>query len=638
MRASKRANKLSIGAVGMFLLFTGSLPAAEPFTEEALIRGIDYLPEQTASFGQGLAFVDLDGDGDPDAVLLGRIDGVVGIYENDGTGYFIDHSATSGIGPLLMTSGVTAADYDRDGDLDLYISRWLEPDVLLRNVGAFVFEDVSAIAGVGEVVGSHTGCAWGDYDNDGWPDLYVPNRSTVNPSLLYHNLGNGSFEEVAESLGVDQLGNPLFQAAFVDFDRDGDADLYVVADKGTFCESLGFRNHLFENIGGTFVDITNDSGTEACVDAMCIAVGDFDGNRHLDFYVTNTPPGNALLLNQGDGTFEESAAETGVSVYWTGWGAVFFDYDNNGILDLYVCNQGAPNALFRRDGAWPCSDVAAEMNIDTGGWSYTLATADIDNDGDLDLLVQNRVEPIRLFVNHEGETRRWAKFDVVGEGPSRYAIGANVDVRTGSDWQIREVIAGCNFKGQNELIQHFGLGSAAVMDEIVVMWPGGATRTLYNLVVNQTWTLYPTDKLGDGDRDGNRDIDDFVILAGCYNQPFAPGCEMMDFDGNGVVDSADFEAFLAVFDGPPADCNDNGQIDMEEILADPGLDQDGDGTIDACGCPTDLDGDGSVSAADLAQLLGNWGPCEGCPADLDGDDEVGAFDLALLLGSWGECV
>lgn len=157
-------------------------------------------------------------------------------------------------------------------------------------------------------------------------------------------------------------------------------------------------------------------------------------------------------------------------------------------------------------------------------------------------------------------------------------------------------------------------------------------------MVKQTWTLYPTDKLGDGDYDGNRDIDDFVIFVGCYNQPFAPGCEMMDFDGNSVVDPADFETFLAVFDGPPADCNDNGQIDMEEILADPALDQDGNGTIDACGCPADLDGDGSVSAADLAQLLGNWGPCEDCPADLDGDDEVGAFDLASLLGSWGECV
>ena len=609
--------------------------AAEPFTEEATLRGIDYLPMQTHAHGQGLAFIDLDGDGDPDVVLVGRADGVVGVYENDGTGYFIDHSATSGIGPVLKSSGVTAADFDRDGDLDVYISRWTEPDILLRNEGEFVFEDVSAESGVGAVVGKHTGAAWGDYDNDGWPDLYVPNWQ--GPSRLYHNLGGGLFEEVAVSLGVDASADPLFQAVFVDFDRDGDADLYVASDRGTLCKTEGWQNHLFENVGGTFVDITEASGTAACVDAMCIAIGDFDGNRYMDFYITNSPPGNALLLNQGDGTFDESAAEAGVPVHETGWGAAFFDYDNSGSLDLYVCNSNVPNVLFDNDSAWPCNEVAEEMDVAIGGLSYTLATADVDNDGDIDFLLQNRFESIRLFINHEGEANCWAKFDVLGEGPSRYAIGANIDVRTGADWQIREVIAGSNYKSQNELVQHFGLGSADAMDEVFVLWPGGATRTLYNLPANRTWTLVPTDKLGDGDHDGDRDLDDFVIFASCYAMPFAPGCEMMDFDGNSVVDLADFKAFLGVFDGTPADCNDNGVPDMEEILLDPLLDEDGDGELDECDCLGDLDSSGEVGAFDLAVLLGAWGPCENCPADLNGDGLVGAFDLALLLGAWGPC-
>ncbi|MCH8881221.1 MAG: VCBS repeat-containing protein [Planctomycetes bacterium] len=635
MKFFKNARQVLVETGAVCLLLFPYAPAAEPFTEEATLRGIDYIPMQTHSHGQGLAFIDLDGDGDADVVMVGRFDGMVGVYENDGTGYFIDRSATSGIGPALKSSGVTAADFDRDGDLDVHISRWTEPDMLLRNEGGFVFQDVSAESGIGAAVGRHTGSAWGDYDNDGWPDLYVPNW--WGPSRLYHNLGDGTFEELASRLGVDLPNAPLFQAVFVDFDRDGDADLYVAADRGLLCETEGWQNHLFENVGGTFVDITDASGTAACVDAMCIAIGDFDDNRYMDFYITNTPSGNALLLNQGDGTFSEGAAEAGVSVFETGWGAVFFDYDNSGSLDLYVCNGNAPNVLFDNDTAWPCNEVGAQMNVDVGGYSYTLATADIDNDGDLDFLLENRFEKIRLFINHEGETRRWAKFDVVGEGPSRYAIGANIDVRTGADWQIREVIAGSNYKNQNELVQHFGLGSAAAMDEVVVMWPGGATRTLYNLLASQTWTLYPTDKLGDGDHDGDRDIDDFVIFASCYAMPLAPGCEMMDFDGSGAFDMGDFAAFLGVFDGTPADCNDNGILDMEEMLLDPLLDADGDGALDACGCAGDLDGSGDVGAFDLALLLGAWGPCEGCPADLNGDGQVAAFDLALLLGAWGPC-
>ena len=386
-----------------------------------------------------------------------------------------------------------------------------------------------------------------------------------------------------------------------------------------------------------FTDVSRDSGADLSIFGMGLASGDYDNDGDLDFYITDIGA-SWFLENQGDGTFDHQEVESGTATYFLGWGAVFFDFDNDGFLDLYVCNQLDPNNLYRHDGAWPCSDVAPIFNVDIGGLSFTLATADIDDDGDLDLLVQNAYEPIRLFINHEGESNRWAKFDVVGEGPSRFAIGANIDVRTGDDWQVREVIAGSNYKGQNELVQHFGLGSAVVMDEVVVMWPGGATRTLYNLPASQTWKLYPTDKLGDGDHDGDRDIADFVIFVDCYDVPFAPGCEMMDFDGHSVVDLADFEAFLGVFDGTPADCNDNGTLDMEEILINPLLDADGNGELDECDCTGDFDGSGDGGPFDLAVLLDAWGPCADCPADLNGDGQVGAFDLALLLGTWGSCL
>ncbi|MFQ5414692.1 MAG: CRTAC1 family protein [Phycisphaerae bacterium] len=526
-----------------------------PFTEEAQARGISFVTAQALGDGAGVAFADLDGDGDADVVLVGNADGVVGVYENDGAGYFVDHSGSSGIGPAVDTMGVVAGDYDRDGDLDLYISRRLQPNLLLRNEGGFVFTDVSAAAGVADA-GWSSGCAWGDFDNDGWLDLYVANMGSVtnpdDPDRLFHNLGDGTFDEVSVSVGVD-LGDELtYQAVFFDYDHDGDADVYLANDKGLDC-AYGRQNHLFENVGGLFVDVTKPSGTEACVNAMCIAVGDFDGNTHQDLYVTNTPEGNALMLNQGGGVFERFEHQAGVSSYAVGWGSVFLDYDNDGHLDLYVCNMNAPNRLYRHDGTFPCADMSSVLGVDVGGLSYAVATADIDADGDLDLLVQNHDEPMRLFINHEDGERRWIKFDVVGEGPARFAVGAIVDVRTGDVWRTREVIAGSNYKSQNDIVQHFGLGDAAIVDAVEVMWPGGATRTLSQLPADHTWRVYPVDKLGDADHDGDRDAGDFAVLAGCMAGvavgSLEPGCEVMDFDGGCQVDLVDFAAFQNGFTG-----------------------------------------------------------------------------------------
>ncbi len=584
IRSKERTTRInSLLFVSAAVLSASELVAAGPvaFTEEAQARGIVYVPTQQQGWGQGVAFVDLDEDGDPDVVTLGDGLAELGLYENDGSGYFTSRWAASGIGLVPDTSGVSAGDYDRDGDLDLHISRYDAPDLLLRNDGGFQFVDVAAAAGV-DVSGAGHGCAWADFDNDGWLDLYLADRSS--PNRLFRNLGNGTFQDVAVALGVDRGLDPTFQAAFFDYDRDGDADLYLATDKGLGC--VDYRNHFFENVGGAFVEITDSSGTEACLDSMCVAIGDFDGNRYLDLYVTNTESGNALLMNQGIGPFVRQEGMANVASYAVGWGAVFFDYDNDGHLDLYVCNMGDNNRLYRHDGTWPCTDAGASMGVDTGGLSYATAVADVDGDGDLDLLVQNRAEPIRLFINHEGQTRRWSKFDVVGEGPARYAVGANVDVRVGSVWRQREVIAGCNYKSQNELALHFGLNNALVMDEIQVLWPGGTARTLFNLPSNETWTLYPPDKLGDGDFDGDRDLDDFFVFAECMPtgtaEPVQPGCEMMDYDGDGSVDPDDIDPFLAAFDTPLGDCNLNGVLDLKEILLDPSRDANGDGVMDLC--------------------------------------------------------
>jgi hypothetical protein len=552
-----------LGPAGGAALAAGTLvPAAsaqfEPFTEEAAARGVVYETGQYTGFGLGMAFADLDGDGDADLVVVGREDGRVGVYRNDGTGHFALADNDTGIPYMPSASGVIAADYDADGDLDLYFTNWVTPNVLVRNEGGFRFTDVSAAAGVDDP-GAGTGAAWGDIDGDGWLDLFVANRTgsfgSLVPDRLYRNLGDGTFVDVLDAVGIDAADAAGFQGVFFDYDVDGDADLYVSNDRGVSCPGIGFENKLWENVGGSFVDVTGQSGTGACINSMGVAVGDLDRNGFPDLYATNTQQGNVLYLNQGDGTFVEAAVQAGVAMFEIGWAAVFFDFDHDLHLDLFVANMIGGNFLLRHEGVFPCGNVAASLALDDAGASFCAAVADIDLDGDLDLVMSNQESgvpsPVRLYVNHEGEQRAWIRLDVVGQGPNTYGVGTRLRVRTDYTDHYREVHAGMNYKAQNEMTRHVGLGDARFVD-VTVDWPSGDRRTLSNLPTEQTWTLYPPEKLGDADQDGDIDADDLRHFIDCYSGSAAtalppglrPGCEMMDLDGDGDVDMADLHLLL----------------------------------------------------------------------------------------------
>ena len=606
------------GALASLLasLPAGSLAAQDalPFTSEHAARGVIYNmmlapPISNPQDGFGLALADLDGDGDLDLVLLGRTDGLVGIYRNNGSGVFTNASATSGIAATPAGCGVAAFDFDRDGDLDLYLAQRNQPSRLWRNDGNLAFTDVTAAAGLVATVPA-SGVSVSDFDADGHLDLHLCIYSPTVANRLYRNLGDGTFTDVGPALGLASLGLS-YQSAWSDFDRDGDADLVTSNDRGTG----NVPNQLHRNDGGTFTDVSAATGMDVSLCSMGVACGDLDGSLRPDFYFTNLPDAapplmgaNPLLLANAKGTFTQAQAAWGVAHHRMSWAAILWDFDSDADLDLYVNSEFQPNSLYRQGNALPMVDVAAALGVaGTTGLSFVSAIGDLDRDGDLDLVQNNYGGAVRLFMNREGSRRPWLRLRIAGEGRVRDAIGASATVfPTGPKGgarppQWREVLCGGNgYLGQNETTLHFGLGTAVAVESVEVRWPnGGPTRTLRSVPASAEWTVHPPGSLGDANLDGTVDHLDWASFAATGLGPVVAGREMLDFDGNFILDASDVAAFRAASSTPFGD----------------------------------LDGDGAVGGADLASLLGAWGT-GGVPADLDLDGTVGGTDLATMLGNW----
>ena len=586
-----------------------------PFTSEHSARGVIYNMMLSPSItnpqeGFGMACADLDGDDDLDLVFLGRTDGLVGIFENNGTGTFSNRSVASGIPATPSGCGVSAFDYDRDGDLDIFIAQKNAAARLLRNNGAMQFTDVAVAAGVATPTPA-TGCSVADYDADGWLDLYLCTYQVGVPNRLYRNKGDGTFEDVAAALGVNSVGLS-YQSVWSDYNRDTWPDLCVSNDRGFG----NIPNQLWRSSKGTFTDVSASSGMNVALCSMGIACADLDGDQRSDYYFTNlpdpTPPllgVNPLMLSSPKGTFRRADAVWGVSHLKMSWAAIFWDFDNDADLDLYVNNETLANTLYRNGGAPPMSDVALAAGVTgTAPLSFVSIVGDLDRDGDLDLIQNNYAGPVRLYMNNEGSQRAWVRLRVAGEGRVRDAIGASatltsIEIGQASQTQWREVLCGGNgYLGQNEMTLHFGLGAAVSVPSVVVRWPAnGPVRTLTNVPLRATWTAYPPSRLGDVNADGAVSLADWTQFAKWGLGAVTAGREMLDFDGDFDLDAADVSAFwqrAAIRRG-------------------------------------DLDGDGAVIANDLAALLGSWGQ-SGVPADLDLDGSVGASDLAALLSSWGK--
>jgi len=499
------------------------------------------------SVSGGVGLIDCDNDGKLDIITVNGSnvdryrqqggDPLITLYHQDADLKFTDITKQAGLTRKGWGMGVAVADYDNDGLPDIYVTGY-GGNVLYHNLGNCKFEDVTEKAGVG-AGGLSLGAAWGDYDRDGHVDLFVSRYVHVDMNklpelgsnekfcrfrgvlvqcgpwglqgetdLLYHNRGDGTFEEVSRKAGVDNSHHYYgMGVVWADYDNDGWPDLYVADDAGP--------NYLYRNKGnGTFEEVGLMLGADLSGDgqelgSMGVDMGDYDHDGKLDIFVTEFVDQADSLYHQGPDGFTDVSLSSRIaqpSRPYVGWGTGFFDMDNDGWLDTFVANghvypqvDTIPNAahfrqpmlLFRnhRDGTFEEVRSAAGFNSIPLQSRRGAAFGDINNDGCVDVVTLNWGQPPSLLLNHCQNGNHRVLFKLLGSKSNRLAIGARVTVRTGSLTQFSEVKGGSSYLSQNDLRQHFGLGTNDKMDEVTVHWPSGQSEVLKDVAADFIYTI-----------------------------------------------------------------------------------------------------------------------------------------------------
>lgn len=421
-------------------------------------------------FGQGVSFADYDGDGDEDIFVVNLFSDNR-LYENDGSGLFTDVAAAAGLSGEGRGFAGVWGDYDRDNDLDVYVTQRNGVDALFENDGG-VFTDVTVAAGVGGEGWEYSqGAAWLDGDNDGRLDLYVANK--IGANRLYRNLGGGVFEEAGEAWGVADASAGI-GVATADYDGDGDTDIYVV--------NSADGNVLFRNDGGVYTDVSASAGVDHEGSGRGACWADIDGDADMDLFVTNV--GADVLFRNDGGVFTDVTASAGVGHTGSGNGCVFVDYDRDGDSDLVV-STGTAMLLYLNDGAGTFLEVSDQVGL-SGGLGVGVASGDIEGDGDEDLYIARSNYLGDLLFANMGNSNTWLNVSLRGFASDRNGIGSRLTAYAGTRVYVRDVSAGTGLYSQNSLETEFGLFREASVDSLIVQWPRGKRTKLTGIAAEQS--------------------------------------------------------------------------------------------------------------------------------------------------------
>jgi hypothetical protein len=492
--------------------------------------------------GSGVALIDYDNDGFLDIFMISGKGGSNRLYHNDGHGHFTDVTVEMGLLSDGWGQGVCAGDYDNDGYTDLFVTYWGQ-NRLYRNVGGKRFEDVTAAAHLTQDrTRYNTGCAFIDYDNDGRLDLFVANYLQFDPAttpkpgenpycwyrgipvncgprglpfdrnILYHGNADGTFTDVSQKSKVaEPFGHYALGVLTGDFDGDGRPDIYVACDQtpsllyinqgdGTFTEEALLRGVAYDENG-------------KAMSGMGVTAADYDGDGLPDIFRSNfSDEQETLYHNRGKGQFDDVTAAAGMArnTRYVGWGCGFFDFDNDGWKDLLLVNGHVfpevdrlnttvryknPMILYRNSGRGSFDDVSGRAGpaFEELHSSRGAAFGDIDNDGSIEIVINNQNERPALLKQSTAGSNHWIALKLTGTKSNRGAIGARVRLIASGRSQIDEVRSGGSYLSQNDLRLHFGLGPSREAARIEIEWPSGVRQTLDHVRADRVWTIREPD-------------------------------------------------------------------------------------------------------------------------------------------------